>query len=95
MYAKDQKKFLLFLLEATPIQLKFILNHLSHPQKMSLYEVCYNVLRGSISLTGDEMTTLRKHGSFYRQMAHKKTQKFKTKPIILLLEIVRPTIEAL
>ena len=95
MFAKDQKRFLLFLLEATPSQLEFILKHMSRGQKMSLYEVSYNVLRGAISLTPSQIKQLRKHASFYREMAHKKTNQFKTKPVILLLKIVKSTIEEL
>ena len=61
MFAKEQKAFLLFLLQGTPKQVKFLLKHLSRQQKLALYEVAYNVLRGAGRLTDDQIRELRKH----------------------------------
>ena len=95
MFAKEHKRFLLFLLEATPKQVRFILQHLSQAQTAALQETAYNLLRGSIDLSEKQIQTLRKHRRVYRMLARKTKVKLPYKAIILLLETARQIIEQL
>ncbi len=95
MYAQDNKQFLLFLLATVPTQAKVLLKHLTRGQYMALKEVCVNLLRGSFKVTSEDLVKLRKYKAFFRQLASGKKVRLLQKPLILLLQVAKSTLEAL
>lgn len=95
MFAKEQKQFLFFLLTTTPNQVKLLLKHLTRDQYTAIREVAVNLLRGTFGLSSAQIKILRKHRQFYRQLARSQKIKLLQKPVILLLEAARPTLEQL
>ncbi len=95
MMAATHKTFLLFLAETVPNQAKVLLAHLTGDQYLALKEVCTNLLRGSIKVSELQLVQLKKYKQFYRQLALQKKVKLLQKPIILLLQAAKQTIEIL
>ena len=95
MYSKENKPFLLFLLYAVPTQVKSLLHNLTREQYITLREVSVNLLRGSFQVTPEELKKLRKYKYFYRQLAKGLKPRLLQKPLILLLQAAKPSIEQL
>lgn len=95
MHAKAHKRFLLFLLDTVPTQAKLILRHLTPPQYLAIREVSVNLLRGSFKVTQKQLSQLKKHKQFYRQLARGGKVKLLQHPTILLLQAAKQTIEQL
>ena len=62
---------------------------------MALREISVNLLRGTFNLSSSQLQNLRKHKHFYRQLARGRKVKLLQKPIILLLEAAKSTLEQL
>ncbi len=95
MMAATHKTFLLFLADCVPNQAKLLLGKLSSSQYLAIKEVCTNLLRGSIKVSALQLVQHKKYKQFYRQLALQKKVKLLQKPIILLLQAAKQTIEIL
>ena len=95
MFAKKHKHFLLFLLSAEPKQARLVLKNLTREQHLALREVVVNLLRGTYTLTSQQLETLRKHKRFYRQLGKGEKIQLLQKPIVLLLAVAKPILEEL
>ena len=95
MYAKQEKLFLLFLVQAVSNQVKLLLKHLTSSQYKALQEVAVNLLRTGLQLSDEQLKPLRRHKQFYRQLAQGKKPRLLQKPLLLLLQAAQPTIEKL
>lgn len=95
MYAKAEKAFLLFLVEAVPNQTKLLLKHLTRRQYKAIQEVAVNLLRGGFCLSEEQLQSLRKHKQFYRQLARGEKIHLLQRPIALLLQTAHSVIERL
>ena len=70
---EKQKHFVLFLLEADERQFTAIFKTLLNGQIAVIQEIVYNVLQGSLNLTENQLTILRKHRKLLRGIPSNKS----------------------
>ncbi len=95
---RDHRVFLEMLSKSNPKYRKTLING-APPEIMKLLSECaLNILRGSITLTKDEKTKLRKHRKELRQMATTRVSNRTKKKIVqkggMLQAILKPVLKA-
>ena len=68
---KEQKHFLLFLLEAPPSQFSLVVKHLTADQTLVLKEIVTNLLGGNIDIDNNLIVQLRKFKHLLRSIQRK------------------------
>ena len=95
---RDQRVFLEMLAKSNPKYRKALING-APPEIMKLLSECaLNILRGTITLTKEEKTKLRKHKTSLRQMATPKVSTRAKKKIVqkggMLQALLKPVLKA-
>ncbi len=95
---KDHRVFLQMLSKSNPKYRKTLING-APPEIMKLLSECaLNILKGTITLSNDEKTKLRKHKNQLRQMATTKVTNKQKKKIVqkggMLQAMLKPILKA-
>ncbi len=95
---RDHRAFLQMLSKSTPKYRKTLING-APPEIMKLLSECaLNILKGTITLTKDEKSNLRKHRNQLRQMATPKVSTRTKKKIVqkggMLQAMLKPILKA-